>query len=64
MTADVKQAIGDLEYSVAKYGRQNTFTLHAYEALSKMKQMQRALNEIVAKSGSLAIAEIAEEALK
>lgn len=43
---DIKKAISDIEYCIARYGKENTFTFAAYEALNQMKSMQSRIAEL------------------
>lgn len=43
---DVEKAIIDLEYCIARYGKENSFTFAAYKALSQMKAMQSRIAEL------------------
>lgn len=43
---DIKKAISDLEYCIARYGKENTFTFAAYKALNQMKVMQSRIADL------------------
>lgn len=40
------KAISELEYCVARYGKEDSFTFAAYQALKEMKAMQARIDEL------------------
>lgn len=46
MKDSTEQAMTDLEYCIARYGRKDSFTLAAYDALEAMKKMRARIAEL------------------